>query len=150
MLRNLSVMFGGRRSSQEQRPVVMGPCFREDDVADLSDSAFNSALRHCERKRRFHGEWIATGSEARLRLLTHQPGDNDVARSSFRRTGRYPHAVWRNFCVVGTESFELAGDVAVAGQGREDVQTQCCGWRYCGTFAAVCRAQAQGAGADRP
>src|ERR1700741_3129389 len=107
------------------------------------------SLRGAER-RRFHGEWIATGSEARLRLLTHQPGDNDVARSSFRRTGRYPHAVWRNFCVVGTVSFELAGDVAVAGQGREDVQTQCCGWRYCGTFAAVCRAQAQGAGADRP
>src|SRR2546423_14428808 len=67
--------------------------------------------------RRFHGGWIAARSEARLRLLkTTQPGDDDVARSSFRRTDRYPHAVWRNFCVIGTEPFDMAGDLAVAGQ----------------------------------
>src|SRR6266851_1776058 len=90
-------------------------------------------------------------SEARLRLL--KPSTwrhNDVARSSFRRTDRYPHTYWRNFCVVGTEPFELVGDVAVAGQGREDVQAQHHGRRYCWAFGAVCRAQAQGGDPDRP
>src|SRR5665213_1981000 len=81
----------------------------------------HASLRGAKR-RRFHGEWIATESEARLRLLTPQPGDNDVARSSIRRTDRYPHAVWRNFCIIGTEPFELADNVAFAWQRREDVQ----------------------------
>src|SRR6201988_1588487 len=91
------------------------------------------------KRRRFHGEWIATGSEARLRLLTHQPGDDDVARSSYRRTDRYPHAVWRNFCVVGTEPFELAGNLAFAWQGREDVQTRRHGRQCCGADETVRR-----------
>src|SRR5882757_11523702 len=88
-----------------------------------------SLLPSLRAKRRFHGEWIATRSEARLRLLKPtQPGDDDVARSSFRRTDRYPHVYCRNFCFAGTEPFELAGDVVVAGQGREDVHAQRHGW----------------------
>src|ERR1700738_3467917 len=81
---------------------------------------------------------------------TTQPGDNDVARSSFRRTGRYPYTVWRNLCVFGTEPFELADYVAFARQGREDVQTQRHGGRCFGALEAVCRPQAQGGGPDRP
>jgi hypothetical protein len=38
------------------------------------------------------------------------------------RTGRYPHAAWRNFRFVGTEPVDLAGDIAVAGERREDVK----------------------------
>src|SRR5216684_2397582 len=89
--------------------------------------------RHCEERlrRRFHEEWIAPESEARLGLQTTQPGGDDVARSSFRRTDRYPHAVWRNFCVFGTEPFDVAGHVAVARPGREDVQAQRRGGRCC-------------------
>ena len=30
--------------------------------------------------------------------------------------------VWRNFCVIGTEPFELADNLAFARQGREDVR----------------------------
>src|SRR5579863_5557201 len=95
--------------------------------------------------------WIATKSEARLRFAeTTQPGDDDVARSSFRRTDRYPHAYCRNFHLVGTEPFGLAGDVAVARQGREDVQAQRRG-RQCGRACdAVRRPQAQGRDPDRP
>src|SRR6266487_1647928 len=81
---------------------------------------------------------------------TTQPGDDDVARSSFRRTDRYPHAYCRNFYIAGTEPFELAGDVVVARQGREDVQAQRRGGRYGRAFGAVCGAQAQGGGPDRP
>src|SRR6202035_2097763 len=31
--------------------------------------AYSWTCRHCERQRRFHGEWIAAKSDARLRLL---------------------------------------------------------------------------------
>jgi hypothetical protein len=44
----------------------------------------------------------------------------------------------------------LAGDVVVAGQGREDVQAQRHGWQCGRSFDAVCGVPAQGGGPDRP
>ena len=44
----------------------------------------------------------------------------------------------------------MAGDVVVARQGREDVQAQRHGGRCGRAFDAVCGAQAQGGGPDRP
>src|ERR1700738_4423618 len=106
--------------------------------------------RHCERGEDSMGvDSGQVGSQTEVAETT-QPGDDDVARSSFRRTDRYPHAYWRNFCIIGTEPFELAGDVAVAGQRREDVQARHRGWQRGRAFDAVCGAQAQDGGPDRP
>src|SRR5262245_11130281 len=122
-----------------------GPRFAPAPQGDrpVNKAPSSSSLR---APRRFHGEWIATGSEARLRLLNpfnletmmllDHPSDGLAAiRTQFG-----------NFCVIGTEPLDLAGHVAVARPGREDVQAQREGRRYCGTFEAVCRAEAQGAG----
>src|SRR5713101_7863078 len=110
-------------------------------VQDTRLSTLSPHTPSLRAQRRFHEEWIAPESEARLGLQTTQPGGDDVARSSFRRTDRYPHAVWRNFCVVGTESFELADNVAFAWQRREDVQAWRHGRRCCRLDAAVRRPQ---------
>src|SRR6202166_4752463 len=48
----------------------------------------------------------------------------NATRSPLRRTDRYPNQSWRNFRLIGTQPFNLAGHVAVAGRRREDVEAQ--------------------------
>ena len=48
---------------------------------------------------------------------------------------------WRDFRLVGTESFDVADDVAVAGQRREDVEASAHGGDVAGLLKRVCAAQ---------
>ena len=90
-------------------------------------------------------------SEARLRLLNPLNLETtDVARSPFRRTDRYPHAFGAIFVSLELSRSNVAGDVAVAGQRREDVQAQLTAGDVAGLDEAVCGAQAQGGDPDRP
>jgi hypothetical protein len=42
----------------------------------------------------------------------------NATRSPLRRTDRYPNQSWRNFRLIGTQPFNLADHVAVAGRRR--------------------------------
>ena len=44
----------------------------------------------------------------------------NASRSPLRRTDRYPNQSWRNFRLIGTQPFNLADHVAVAGRRREN------------------------------
>src|SRR4051812_41173787 len=68
----------------------------------MNEEVLCSSLRGA-RRRRFHGGWIAAESKDRLSCSPLNLETTDVARSPFRWTDRYPHAVWRNFYFVGTE-----------------------------------------------
>src|SRR5215471_13294131 len=90
------------------------------------------------------GRRIAAGFKVAIPLNLEA---TDVARSP-ETPDRYPCAVWRDFRFFGTESKDLADHVTFPGQGREDVETQRDGRRYCGARGALCRAAAQGGNAD--
>src|SRR5215471_6044653 len=64
--------------------------------------------------------------------------------------GRYPHCTWRNLCLAGTVTQNLADHVPVAWGWGEDVQALGSGGRGVWATASVRRAQAQSCGADRP
>src|SRR6202162_1072317 len=72
----------------------------------------------------------------------------NVTRSPLRRTDRYPNQSWRNFRLIGTEPFNLADHVAVAGRRREDVEAQRLGRRHRCAAVALFGAQAEGVRAD--
>src|ERR1700724_4751122 len=46
----------------------------------------------------------------------------NATRSPLQRTDRYPNQSWRNFRLIGTQPFNLADYVAVAGRRREYVE----------------------------
>ena len=72
----------------------------------------------------------------------------NATRSPLRRTDRYPNQSWRNFRLIGTQPFNLADHVAVAGRRREDVEAQRLGWGHRCAAVALFGAQAEGVRAD--
>src|SRR5580692_5725158 len=72
----------------------------------------------------------------------------NASRSPLRRTDRYPNQSWRNFRLIGTQPFNLADHVAVAGRRREDVEAQRLGWGHRCAAVALFGAQAEGVRAD--
>src|SRR3984893_16359530 len=72
----------------------------------------------------------------------------NATRSPLRRTDRYPNQSWRNFRLIGTQPFNLADYVAVAGRRREDVEAQRLGWGHRCAAVALFGAQAEGVRAD--
>ena len=60
----------------------------------------------------------------RVRLPTFHSLETNRERypSLCRRTDRYPYPAWRSFHLVGTEPFDLACDIAIAGRRGEDVE----------------------------
>src|ERR1700724_4138414 len=72
----------------------------------------------------------------------------NAARSPLRGTDRYPNQSWRNFRLIGTQPFNLADHVAVAGRRREDVEAQRLGWGHRCAAVALFGAQAEGVRAD--
>src|SRR5215472_17014518 len=63
---------------------------------------------------------------------------------------RYPHRTWRDLCVAGAVTQNLADHVPVAWRWGEDVQALGSGERSVWAAASVRRAQAQGCGTDWP
>src|SRR3977135_928481 len=72
----------------------------------------------------------------------------NATRSPLRRTDRYPNQSWRNFRLIGTQPFNLADHVAVAGRRREDVEAQRLGWGHRCAAVALFGAQAEGVRAE--
>src|SRR3984893_15984257 len=72
----------------------------------------------------------------------------NATRSPLRRTDRYPNQSWRNFRLIGTQPFNLADHVAVAGRRREDVEAQRLGSGHRWAAVALFGAQAEGVRAD--
>src|SRR5260221_325455 len=64
--------------------------------------------------------------------------------------GRYPHRTWRDLCVAGTVTQNLADHIPVAWGWGEDVQALGSGERGVWAAASVRRTQAEGGGSDRP
>jgi hypothetical protein len=91
--------------------------------------------------------------EAGHRTLPPRPPLNleatNATRSPLRRTDRYPNLSWRNFRLIGTQPFNLADHVDVAGRRREDVEAQRLGWtslRCCRAFRSSSRRRSRGRG----
>src|ERR1700730_1347968 len=72
----------------------------------------------------------------------------NATRSPLRRTDRYPNQSWRNFRLIGTQPFNLADHVAVAGRRREDVEAQRLGSGHRWAAVALFGAQAEGVRAE--
>src|ERR1700738_707689 len=73
----------------------------------------------------------------------------NATRSPLRRTNRYPNQSWRNFRLIGTQPFNLADHVGVAGRRREDVEAQRLGWGHRWAAVALFGAQAGDGGVLR-
>src|SRR3974377_2557930 len=57
--------------------------------------------------------------------------------SPYCRPDCYHNPAWRNFCFVGTEPFDLAGNLAFTGWRREDVEAFSAGGQCRGTAGAL-------------
>src|SRR6516164_6932144 len=82
-------------------------------------------------------------SEAEWSCSTHPLGDDD-ARSKARRSDRHPYRSWRDLRLIGTQSFNLAGHLSLAGWRGEDVKTFCFWRRHFGAVDVVLAAHREG------